>query len=173
MQYLALVTAEYVRADDFLREVLLDNDVLDVLKMETLRLLYERNEEDEFGVVLCGIYRRVALLPVSLGRKKRARFLRAYAKIASKFVVINDRYGTRLKEATERLYRTLEAKQALDTVESSNDGACAIFFAAGLKEFGGNFEAVVKAFEANGERVLKILHDAEDKDEEKTQDETH
>jgi hypothetical protein len=167
LQYLALVTAEYVRADDFLREVLLDNDVLDVLKMETLRLLYERNEDDEFGVVLCNIYRRVSLLKISLGRKKRARFLRAYAKIASKFVVINDRYATRIKDAAERLYRNLEKHEKLDIVESSNDCACAMFFAAGLKEFGGNFEMVVKAFEANGERVLRILDAAEGKETEK------
>ena len=173
LQYLALVTAEYVRADDFLREVLLDNDVLDVLKMETLRLLYERNEDDEFGVVLCNIYRRVSLLKISLGRKKRARFLRAYAKIASKFVVINDRYATRIKDAAERLYRNLEKHEKLDIVESSNDCACAMFFVAGLKEFGGNFEMVVKAFEANGERVLHILDAAEGKEtvKENTQNE--
>jgi hypothetical protein len=35
------------------------------------------------------------------------------------------------------------------------------------KEFGGNFEMVVKAFEANGERVLRILDAAEGKETEK------
>ena len=174
LQYLAVVTAAHVRADDFLREVLLDNDVLDVLKMETLRLLYERNEEDEFGVVLCNIYRRVTLLKVALGRKKRARFIRAYAKISSKFVVINDRYAERIKQATETLYRRLEANGALDVVESSDDCACAIFFQTGLKEFGGDYERIVRAFDANGERVARILEANEKRTEQKenVQDET-
>ena len=157
LQYLALLTAEHVRADDFLREVLLDPEVLDILKIETLRLLFERNEENEFGVVLCHIYRRVPVLPVTLGRKRKKKFLEAYAKISSKFAVISDEHGGKIKRATERLYRRLERAGALDTVVSSDDCACAIFFVAGLKELRGDLDTIAPAFDAVPDRVREIL----------------
>ncbi|MBQ8322757.1 MAG: tetratricopeptide repeat protein [Clostridia bacterium] len=157
LQYLALVTAEHVRADDFLREVLLDDEVIDILKVETLRMLYERNEDAEFGLVLCHIYRRIKLLRISIGRKKRKRFLEAYGKVASKFVVINDHYGKKLKQAAEDLYRALEANNSLDLVDSSDDCACAVFLLSGLKELRGNVETVAAAFEANVAKVRVLL----------------
>ncbi len=157
LQYLALVTAEHIRADDFIREVLLDDEVLDILKVEALRMLYERNEEDEYGLVLCHIYRRIRLLKIAIGRKKRKRFLEAYAKIASKFVVINDEYGKKIKKAAEELYRALENNASLDLVDSTDDCACAIFLLSGLKELRGNVDAVASAFEANAAKVRVLL----------------
>ena len=161
LQYMALVTAEYVHADDFIREVLLDSEVLDVLKVETLRLLYERNEEDEFGIVLCHIYRKVPLLKVQLGRKKRKRFIEAYARVASKFSVINDVYAKKIKTATESLYRDLEGCNALDLVDKADDCACAIFLYSGIKDLRGDIEVVAKAFEANTDKVKVLLATAE------------
>jgi hypothetical protein len=158
---MALVTAEYVHADDFIREVLLDSEVLDVLKVETLRLLYERNEEDEFGIVLCHIYRKVPLLKVQLGRKKRKRFIEAYARVASKFSVINDVYAKKIKTATESLYRDLEGCNALDLVDKADDCACAIFLYSGIKDLRGDIEVVAKAFEANTDKVKVLLATAE------------
>ena len=157
LQYLALVTAVHVRADDFLREVLLNHEVVDVLKVETLRLLYERNEEMEIGLVLCNIYRKIRLLRVKIGRKKHKKFVEAYAKIASKFVVISDAYGKKIKATTEKLYRALEKYEQLDLVDSSDDCACAIFLSAGLKELGNNVEDIATAFEANAAKVRLLL----------------
>ena len=57
LQYLAVVVAEHTREDGFLRDVLLDCEVSDILKVELLRLLFARNEENGFGVVICNIYR--------------------------------------------------------------------------------------------------------------------
>lgn len=160
LQYLAIVTAAHVRADDFLREVLLDPDVVDILKVETLRLLYERNEENEVGVVLCHIYKRVALDRIQIGRKKRKRFLEAHAKVASKFVVIRDEYGARIKNAAEELYNALEAHDSLDLVENSDDCACAIFLLTGLKELKGEIETIATAFDANPAKVRVLLSTA-------------
>ena len=158
LQYLALLVAEHLRSDDFLREALLDPEVIDILKVETLRLLFERNEENEFGVVLCHIYRRVPVLPVALGKKRRKKFLEAYAKVASKFAVISDDYARKIKYATEKLYRKLELVGALEAVVSSDDCACAIFFISGLKELRGDVESVAPAFDAKAENVRAILH---------------
>ena len=136
LQYLAIVTAEHVRADSFLKEILLDCEVADVLKIETLRLLYMRNEDLEVGVVLCHIYRKVFLSRIRLGRKKRRRFLEGYSALASKFVVVNDAYGERIRASAEKLYADLEKSDGLDLIEKAEDCACALYFTSGLKEFG-------------------------------------
>ena len=156
LQYLALVTAEHVRADDFLREVLLDCEIADVLKVETLRMLYERNEDVAIGLVLCHVYRRVLLHKIKIGRKKRKRFLAGYAKIASRFVAVNGEYGRRMQAAAESLYAALSERERLDLIENEDDLACAIYFLAGLKELGRDLEMVVKAFDANEARVISL-----------------
>ena len=157
LQYLALATAAHVQADDFLREVLLDCEVLDILKVETLRMLLERNEDMEIGIVLCHIYRRLYLQRIEIGRKKRKRFIEAYAQVASKFVVISDTHGKKIKAAAEKLYRDLEKSNALDLVEKAEDCACAIFLLSGLKELRGNVDEVAKAFAADVAKVRVLL----------------
>ena len=149
LQYLSLVTAVHVRADEFIQEVLLDYEVIDVLKIETLRMLLERNEDAEFGIVLSSIYRRVPLFRIKIGRKRRKKFLEAYAKLASKFVVISDAYGEKIANAAEFLYRSLEEENALDLVDNADDCACAIFLLAGLKELGKDPARIASAFDAN------------------------
>jgi hypothetical protein len=157
LQYLALITAEHVRADEFLQEVLLDFEVKDVLKIETLRMLLERNEEMELGVVLCNIYKEVFLPRIKVGRKRRKKFIEAFAKVASKFIVINDTYADKLKRAAEVLYAALQKYEAFDILDSSDDCACAIFLLSGLKELGKDMEMIAAAFEANLEKVRVLL----------------
>jgi hypothetical protein len=156
LQYLALVTAAHVRADDFLQDVLLDYEVLDVLKVEILRMLLERNEDETLGIVLCNIYRKVQLLRIKIGRKRRKKFIESYAKIASKFVVINDVYAEKIKAAAELLYRSLEKYDSLDLIDNTDDCACAIFFLSGLKELGGDPQLIASAFDANLAKVQVI-----------------
>ncbi|MBQ8229282.1 MAG: hypothetical protein IJZ32_01140 [Clostridia bacterium] len=153
LQYLGLVTAVHVRADLFIQDILLDFEVLDVLKVETLRMLLERNEEAEIGLVLCNIYRRVRLPRIEIGRKRRKKFVEAFAKIASKFVVINDAYGKKIKTAAERLYRALEAQELFELADGADDCACAIYLLSGLKELGNNMELIAAAFDAKIEKV--------------------
>ena len=157
LQYLGLVTAVHVRADEFIQEILLDYEVADILKIETLRMLLERNEEMEVGLVLCSIYKRVVLPRVSIGRKRRKKFIEAYAKLASKFISIKDGYGEKIKTATERLYEALAAYDNLELVDNSDDCACAIFLLSGLKELGNNPEMIAAAFDANEAKVKVLL----------------
>ncbi len=160
LQYLALATAEHVRADDFLREVLLDDEVLDILKVETLRMLYTRNENMVLGIVLCHIYRRVSLLPIKIGRKSRKKFIEAYAKIASKFVAVQETYGKKLKATAESLYKAIEKHDSFDLINSEDDLACAMFLLSGIKDLGKDVDGVAKAFEANAARVRVIMSTA-------------
>ena len=157
LQYLAIVTAAHVQADAFLQDVLLDPEVADVLKVETLRLLLERNEEALWGLVLCNIYKKVFLPRIKIGRKRRKRFVEAYAKVTSKFVMIHDNYGNKLKEAAEMLYRALESCESLDLVNNVDDCACAIYVLSGLKELGSDIDMLAMAFEAKTESVKELL----------------
>lgn len=172
LQYLGIVTAEHVRADEFLQEMLLNYEVADVLKVETLYLLLKRNENASFGVVLCNIYRKVNILKIKIGRKKRNRFLEGYAKVASKFIVINDDYAEKLKTAAEELYEALRKYDSLDLIDNTDDCACAIFVLAGLTELGKDARNVAQAFNASPERVgvltAAALHDQYEKKREKT-----
>jgi hypothetical protein len=157
LQFLALVTANHIRADEFIQDVLLDYEVADVLKVETVRMLLERNEDMDVGLVLCSIYRKLPLYRIKLGRKRRKKFLEGYAKIASKFVVINDAYSEKIAGCAELLYRALESQNALELVNSSDDVACAIFFLAGLKELGNDPKRIAAAFEADFVKVQGLL----------------
>ena len=157
LQYLGLVTAVHVRAEEFIQEKLLDYEVADVLKIETLRMLLERNEETDVGMVLCNIYRRLYLPRIAIGRKRRKKFVEGFAKVASKFIVIRDSYADKIKQAAETLYRALADTESLDLIDNTDDLACAIFLLSGLKELGNNPEMIAGAFDANAARVKVLL----------------
>ncbi len=157
LQYLSLVTAAHVRADEFLQDVLLDFEVADVLKVEILRMLAERNEDLDVGMTLCCIYRRVPLYRIEIGRKRRKKFLDGYARVSSKFSVIDDKYGEKLKRAAEKLYRSLERKEGLDLIDNPDDVACAIYMLAGLHELGRDRAWIASAFDAKMEKVNVLL----------------
>lgn len=159
LQYLALVAAEHTRADGFLREVLLEPEVADVLKVELLEMLLRRNEDAALGMVLCNIYRKLLLLRIDVGRKKRKKFVEGYAKVASRFVAFSDGYAKRIKRTAEELYQAVEAYDQLDLCQSADDIACAIYLVAGLKELGlgKDVDAVADAFGANAAIVRVLL----------------
>lgn len=157
LQYLALVAAVQAEADEFIRDVLLDFEVSDVLKIETMRMLFERNREDEVGLVLCHIYRRVNILPVQLGRKRRKKFLEGYAKAASKFGIVSDDYGKKIADATEGLYAALKEHDGLETVVNADDCACAIFLTSGIKELKDGANTAATVFGADLDKVQTIL----------------
>ena len=156
LQFLALIVAEHVRADEFLREKLLDFEVLDAIKVETLNALYERNEEETFGVVICNIYRKLQLRRIKIGRSKRKVFIGGYARAASKFAIIAPSYGAKLQRAAEKLYRRVEEQNAVEVFTSEDAIACAIFILAGLKELGTDIGKISEAFDAD-EATVKLL----------------
>lgn len=157
LQYLACVVAARCRTDDFLKDVLLDNEVLDLLKIEILRLLFERNEKATFGTVLCHVYRRLTLLPIKIGRKSRKKFIEAYARTASKFIALRQDSGKKIKSAAEKLYRALEAYDSFDLIKNSDDASCAIYVLAEVKDVNAGIETASLAFDANPETVRVLL----------------
>ncbi len=157
LQYLGLVTANHVRADEFLQDVLLDYEVADVLKIEVLRMLAERNEDMDVGIVISSLYREVLLNRIQIGRKRRKKFLGGYARVTSKLNLVKEEYAEKLQKAAEELYRALEAANALDLVDSEDDLACAIYFRSGLQELGKDQEWIARAFDGNLAKVRVLL----------------
>ena len=157
LQYLGLAAAVHVRADEFIREIMLDIEIADVLKLETIRMLYLRNEDMGFGIVLYDIYHFLQILKINIGRKRRKRFIEGYAKVASKFAVVSSEYGKKLKSAAERLYRALEQYESLDLIDGAEDCACAIFFYSGIKEIPKSREEIAQIFGANLAKVNVLL----------------
>ena len=149
LQYLAILTANHIRADEFIRDVLLDFEVADVLKLELLRMLTERNEGMDVGLVLCNVYRRVYLQKIKIGKKGRKKFLQAYAKVFSKTILIQELAGNKLRSAAENLYRGLESNDAFDLFESIDDCACAIYLMSGLRVLGKELDKIADVFDAN------------------------
>lgn len=156
LQYLALVTAARARVDDFLQDVLLDFEVADVLKVEVLRMLIERNEDMDIGVVFCNIYKCLSVYKISIGRKRRKKFIEAYAKLVSKFIAIKESYSWKIKKAAELLYRSLEKNEALDLVDNTDDCACAIYLLTGIHDLGKDTAWVASAFDANLEKTQAL-----------------
>ncbi len=172
LQYLGLVTAAHVRADEFLQDVLLDFEVADVLKIEVLRMLIERNEDLDVGLVLCSIYRQVPIYKLTIGRKRRKKFIEGYARVASKFSVVDENYARLLQRSAEKLYRALEKADALDLVDNPDDCACAVFFISGLTELGRDEAWIATAFDANLEKA-RALRSYAVYQEYKKEDDTH
>ena len=168
LQYLGLVVAERVDHLELIQEILLAYDVLDVLKIETLRLLYERNQRLQLGLVLYHIYRKLTILPIKIGRKRNKRFIKSYAKVASKFAMLNDSYSAQLQDGAQRLYRDMERRGVLDYVVNEDDVACAIFMFSGIKDIYGGFETVCSMLDGNPRNVQMLLSATkeENKDEE-------
>jgi tetratricopeptide (TPR) repeat protein len=156
LQYLALVTAARARVDDFLQDVLLDFEVADVLKVEVLRMLIERNEDMDIGVVFCNIYKCLSVYKISIGRKRRKKFIEAYAKLVSKFIAIKESYSWKIKKSAELLYRSLEKNEALDLVDNTDDCACAIYLLTGIHDLGKDTAWVASAFDANLEKTQAL-----------------
>ncbi len=157
LQYLGVITAAHICADEFLQDALLDYEVADVFKVEILRMLTERNEDIEVGVVLCNIYKRVSVYALSIGRKRRKKTVEGYAKVASKFAAVSSAYARALQRAAERLYACLERANALDLLDDTDDIACAIYFLSQIKDLGKDKAWIVSAFDANLAKVNVLL----------------
>ena len=141
--------------------MLLDCEVKDALKIEALRLLFERGKECSFGVVICNVYKEVYSRALRLGKTKRKTFLRGYAEAASKFSILGAGYTAKIAAVTEKLYADLAEAGFLETVKTPAALAAAIYAEAGLKEAGGGIIAACALFAASEKEAGNILSAAE------------
>lgn len=126
LQILAMIVAVKAELDGFVRTVLLASGVSEVVKIETLRRVFERNRDCEFGVVVADIYRRIPFPRLQVGRTKRAKFVGAYALCCSRFGVIGDSEARVFCDAAREVYAALERDDKLSLASDQESLACAI-----------------------------------------------
>ena len=143
--------------DDTVRDILLDAFLQDGIKLEVLSALVQQNREGEYGIVVCNLYKRVTLVPLTLGRNKKKIFLRAYGLAFSRFAMLEAEYPYMLAAAAEKLYNKLESEKRLDICRSVPALAAAILKFSEIRESGLSEEQIFSFFGAGSEKVNEIL----------------
>lgn len=143
--------------DDFVRDMLLESGRNDLVKVEGVRYLAERNRSFTAGVVISDFYRRISFDKLSVGRTKHAKFLHAYALCFARFALLGDGSGEDYKAAAERIYGALERASAMDAVSDEASLACAIYFISSRNALKRTQE-ILQMLKGNGENVAHILH---------------
>ncbi|MGN0818129.1 MAG: tetratricopeptide repeat protein [Candidatus Coproplasma sp.] len=145
--------------DDLLRDVLLDASLSDSLKMQVVCAIAERNEDADYGVVVCNVYRKLIIPSLVVGRSKRKAFVRAYSLLISRFALINPDYVYLLNSAASRLYDRLDDEKLLGEAADCASLAAAVFKLSGIREAQLDDENICDFFGANRERYALLIGD--------------
>ncbi len=157
LQMLAMSAAVHCRYERFVEETLLDPDVSDVVKVQTMQLIAEQNKETEYGVVVCHIYRHVRFYRLKINGKKKKKFLHAYAAVFAKFAVVSDNHAQRIRSSAELLYNCLALREATSYADKPENISCAIYLLADIREAGSKPAAAAELFGAEEAEVSEIL----------------
>ena len=154
------VCAEKIGLDFYVREVLLNAFLPDDMKLDLLTDLYNRNKADEFGVVLCHVYKNVKVVPVKLPRAKSKNFIFAYAHVATRFGIIDENFIYKLNSATQRAYEIYAQKEMLEQSKDVGVLMAIIYKISGIDVEGvtkDNFFACFDADEQEYDRITGEL----------------
>ena len=157
LRLLGAACAVKAEMNDTVRDILLDAFLPDGIKMETLNELVQRNGGGEYGIVVCNLYRRLTLLPLTIGRTKRKTFLRAYGMAFSRFAMLSENYGELLNTAATNLYFKLECEGRLEEARSVPVLAAAIIRCSQIKESGLTEDNMLSFFGADKKKVEALL----------------
>lgn len=157
IQLLAAKVALKTRSDAFLREVLLDPDANEIVKLSILHGVTERNEEDSFGTVFLNIYREFFTHELELRGRRKKEFMSAFADVYSKFAFMNDGNEERIIVAAEDVFDTLNAAGAYELLAEREGIAAAVYREARLPGGEHKMDRLCKLFGANKSVVQQIL----------------
>ena len=157
LKTLGALTALKFDFEDVVRDVLLDAFLPDSIKLEMLFELVKRNVADEYGVVVCNLYRRIPIVPVSVGKLKRKLFIKAYAQVFSRFAMLESEYPYKLAVATEELYEKLKREGRLEEIRSAPALAAAILTFSEVNEKGLTDKQICSFFGVSQAKVNQIL----------------
>ncbi len=158
LQALAAKVAVKCRCDNSVRDILLDYNADEALKLSILYDLVLRNEENSFGTVICNMYREFFTHKIGIGEHKRKQFLNAFADVYSKFALFGEECENKIIDAAEDVYYTLEAADMTDYFEEREALSAVIFREARLKQGERSIEKVAALFGANLRTVKDILN---------------
>ena len=156
LQLLAAHAAVKAKMDDYIRDLLLQPFISDRIKIDILENLAERNTENNFGVVVCNVYKRVTMRKLYTGIKKRVNFVRAYSRLVAHFSILDDEYGERFAVACEKLYGRLESEERLDAAKDVDALTAAVFVEADVSDAGVTKENLYAFFDVSEERIKNL-----------------
>ncbi len=156
LQLLASKVAVKCRADDLLREVLLDCEGDEIVKLSILHDLVCRNEEDSYGSVILNIYKELPVHRLDIGEKKSVAFLQAFADVYSKYALLGEESEIKICDAGEEIYYALSDADALALADEREALAAAIYRESRLHSGERSIEEICKLFDAN-ELVTKSI----------------
>lgn len=157
LQMLAAKVAVRTHSDAFVRDVLLDYEGDEFIKISILHDLTMRNEDDSFGVVFCNVYKEFFTHRLEIGEYKHEEYLKAFADVYSKFALLGEDNEGKICAAAEDIYATLEELDAWRYVDERASLAAAIYREARILRGERSLDEIVKMFDANREIVEKIL----------------
>ncbi len=157
LHYVAALCAVKAGCDDYVRDILLNAFLSDSLKITVLHNLCERNEDNQFGVVICNIYKCIDIYAVKLGRAKRKYFLSAYAAVVSRFAILEGSYSESFAVATETLYKDMVKHGNLAAATDVRAISAAIFTVSGVRTEDISPEEACRFFDADKKVFEKIM----------------
>lgn len=158
LQMLAAKVAVKLRADAFVREILLDYEADDIVKLAILHELTLRNEEDSFGTVVCNIYKEFFTHTLEIGQRKNKEFMQAFADVYAKFAILSEKNERKICVAAEDIYSTLEEAEAWRLMDERTSLAAAIYREARMKKGERKLAEILDLFEANKTVTQEILN---------------
>ncbi|MDE6058506.1 MAG: hypothetical protein K2G44_00450 [Clostridia bacterium] len=158
LQMIAAKVAVKIRADDFIREFLLDYEADDMVKLSIMHALTLRNEEESFGTVLCNIYKEFFTHTIEIGRRKRKEFMLAFADVYSKFAIVEEANEHKICVVAEELYQALEEAEAWDLMDDRAALAAAIYRESRFRKGERGIKKITDMFEADRLTTQKILN---------------
>lgn len=157
LQFVAAECAIKACLDETVRELLLDAFLPDGLKIFMITKLTERNDDNNFGVVLCHMYKSVDTYKLDIGRQKRKMFVGAYARLTAHFCVIDNDYGEEFMYAAEKLYSELSQSGRLSSLKDHKALTAAIFVKSGVKIAGLDSVRIAEMFDTSENQIKKVL----------------
>lgn len=156
LQLLGAAVAARGNVEAFLRALLLDSTVNDIVKVETVRMMCGRNRDFEYGIVLADSYRVAAFNRLEIGRAARKHFVAAYALCFARFALLGEGDGEEYRAAAQALYAALHEAGELRLAADESALACAVYLSvtgAVMKKARG----ALRMLEADAGSVASIL----------------
>ncbi len=158
LQVIAGRVAARCRADALLREVLIDWEEDESVKLSILHELVARNEDNSFGTVVCNLYKEFYIHELDIDKRKQAAFMQAFADVYAKFALLAEEHEGKICAAAEDVYHSLAEVGAWEYFDERASLAAAIYRESRLKDGVRKFSDIVEMFGAN-ELVAKHILD--------------
>jgi hypothetical protein len=127
--------------------------------MDIIGEITQQNKGENYGVVVCNLYRKLFIPKLAIGKTKRKVFLTAYSILVSRFAMLNADYVFLIHSSATTLYNDFADSQRLGECTDYASLAAAIYHFSGIKESGLNNEDICTFFGANPEKYKKLISD--------------